>query len=145
MEYVPRSCLVEGVPQLYQYTAVDERTRLRCRVIFDELTSWNAVCFLHHVRKRFPFDIRCVQIDNSVEFTNALLNPGKLSEFEQYLREGKISHRGIRVAMPRHNGTVERVHRMDNERFYTNRTFYSVEDANQQLQRYQRVLSEIGR
>jgi hypothetical protein len=26
---------------------------------------------------------------------------------------------------------------MDDERFYTNRTFYSLEDANAQLQRYQ--------
>ena len=138
VKYVPKSCLVEGMPQLYQYTAVDECTRLRCRVIFDERTSWNAVRFLHCVRKRFPFDIRCVQTDNGTEFTNALLNPGKLSEFEQYLKKEEIDHRRIRVATPRHNGKVERVHRMDNERFYPGRTFYSVEDANQQLQRYQR-------
>ena len=138
VKYVPRDCLVEGMPQLYQYTAVDECTRLRYRVIFDEHSNWNAVRFLHYVRKRFPFDIRCVQTDNGTEFTNALLNPGKLSEFEQYLKKESIAHKRIRVATPRHNGKVERVHRMDSERFYANRRFYSLEDANRQLQRYQR-------
>jgi Integrase core domain. len=138
VKYVPKACLVKGMPQLYQYTAVDECTRLRCRVIFDEHSSWNSVRFLHYVRKKFPFDIRCVQTDNGTEFTNALLNPGKLSEFEQYLRKEKIAHKRIRVATPRHNGKVERVHRMDSERFYANRMFFSVQDANEQLQRYQR-------
>lgn len=138
VKYVPKECLVTGIPKLYQYTAVDEATRLRCRVIFDEHSSWNSVRFLHYVRKQFPFEIKCVQTDNGTEFTNALLNPGKLSEFEQYLRKEKIAHKRIRPATPRHNGKVERVHRMDSERFYPNRMFYSVEDANQQLQRYQR-------
>lgn len=31
------------------------------------------------------------------------------------------------------NGKVERVHRMDSERFYSNKTFYSLKDANEQL------------
>lgn len=138
VKYVPRDCLVKGLPQLYQYTAVDECTRLRCRVIFDEHTNWNSVRFLHYVRKRFPFNIQCVQTDNGTEFTNAFVNPGKFSEFEQYLKKEKIAHKRIRVATPRHNGKVERVHRMDSERFYANRKFYSLEDANKQLQRYQR-------
>lgn len=138
VKYVPKECLVEGRTKLYQYTAVDETTRLRCRMIFDERSSWNSVRFLHYVRKKFPFEIKCVQTDNGTEFTNALLNPGKLSEFEQYLAREKITHKRIRVATPRHNGKVERVHRMDSERFYPNRKFYSLNDANEQLQRYQR-------
>ena len=75
---------------------------------------------------------------NGTEFTDALLNPGKLTEFEQYLRKEKIAHKRIRPATPWHNGKVERVHRIDSERFYPNRTFYSVKDENEQLQRYQR-------
>lgn len=138
VKYVPKDCLVKGMPQLYQYTAVDECTRLRCRVIFDEHSNWNAVRFLHYVRKKFPFRIQGVQTDNGTEFTNALLNPGKLSEFERYLKKENIAHKRIRVATPRHNGKVERVHRMDSERFYANRKFYSLEDANRQLQQYQR-------
>jgi len=138
VKFVPNECLVEGMPKLYQYTAIDEATRIRCRVIFDEHSSWNSVRFLHYVRKKFPFEIQCVQTDNGTEFTNALLNPGKLSVFEQYLKKEHITHKRIRPATPRHNGKVERLHRMDSERFYPNRKFYSVEDANEQLQRYQR-------
>ena len=134
VKYVPKECLVKGMPKLYQYTAVDEATRLRCRVIFDEHTNWNSVRFLHYVRKKFPFAIKCVQTDNGTEFTNALQNPGQLTEFEQYLRKERIAYKRIRPATPRHNGKVERVHRIDSERFYPNRKFYSVKDANEQLQ-----------
>lgn len=138
VKYVPRECLVEGVGKLYQFTAVDECTRLRCRLIFDEHTSWNAVRFMKHVQKRFPFKIQCVQTDNGVEFTNALLNCTSKAQFEEYLESKGIRHKRIRVATPRHNGKVERVHRIDQERFYEGRMFYSLEDANEQLQRYQR-------
>ena len=138
VKYVPKECLIEGMPKLYQYTAVDEATRLRCRVIFDEHSNWNSVRFLHYVRKKFPFEIKCVQTDNGSEFTGALVSPGTVTEFEQYLAKEKIEHKRIRPATPRHNGKVERVHRMDSERFYPNRMFYSVKDANEQLQRYQR-------
>ena len=139
VKYVPKECLAEGTPKLYQYTAVDECTRLRCRMIFDEHSNWNSVRFLHYVRKRFPFDIKCVQTDNGTEFTTALVSPNTKSQFERYLEQEKIEHKRIRVATPRHNGKVERVHRMDSERFYANRKFYSLEDANKQLQRYQRL------
>ena len=126
VKFVPSRCLVKGMPKLYQYTAIDECTRLRCRVIFDEHSGYNAVRFLHYIRKQFPFDIKCVQTDNGREFTNALFGTDKLSAFEAYLKDEHITHKRIRVATPRHNGKVERVHRMDSERFYADRTFYSL-------------------
>ena len=138
VKYVPKECLVNGMCKLYQFTAVDERTRLRCRLIFDEHTSWNAVKFIKYVQKRFPFKIQCVQTDNGLEFTNALHNCNSKAQFEEYLEKKGIRHKRIRVATPRHNGKVERVHRIDQERFYQDRVFYSLEDANEQLQRYQR-------
>lgn len=60
----------------------------------------------------------------------------KLSVFELYCKRGNIEHKRIRVATPRHNGKVERVHRIDQERFYNGRKFYSLEDANMQLKQY---------
>jgi transposase InsO family protein len=138
VKYVPSECLLEGMPKLYQYTAVDEATRLRHRMVFDEHSNANSVMFLKQVRRRFPFPIQCVQTDNGTEFTLALICSDKQTEFEQYLEAAHIRHKRIRPATPRHNGKVERVHCMDDERFYTNRTFYSLEDANAQLQRYQR-------
>jgi transposase len=138
VKYVPKRCHVAGMEQLYQYTAVDECTRLRFRYIFEELSSLNAAKFLQMARKYYPFRIQCVQTDNGTEFTNALVGSAKPSVFEQYCAREKIAHKRIRVATPRHNGKVERVHRIDQERFYESRSFYSVEDANIQLKRYQR-------
>lgn len=137
VKYVPKACHVEGLEQMYQFTAVDECTRLRYRWIAEELSSYNAAKFLMMAQNYYPFEIQCVQTDNGTEFTNAL-HSDKLSVFERYCEKAGIRHKRIRVATPRHNGKVERVHRTDQERFYDFRTFYSVEDANEQLKRYQR-------
>ena len=140
VKYVPKVCHVDGMEQLYQYTAVDECTRLRFRWIADELSSYTAARFLMMAQRYYPFRIRCVQTDNGVEFTNAYLGTDKPSVFERYCEKAGIRHKRIRVATPRHNGKVERVHRIDQERFYDNgRVFYSVQDANAQLKRYQRM------
>ena len=138
VKYVPRECHAEGLERLYQYTAVDECTRLRYRYIFEEHSSYNAAKFLMMAQNYYPFKIQCVQTDNGSEFTNALFGTDKPSVFELYCQKAKIRHKRIRVATPRHNGKVERLHRIDQERFYDGRSFYSVEDANMQLKRYQR-------
>jgi len=138
VKYVPRECNVRGLEQLYQYTAVDECTRLRFRYIFEEKSSYNAAKFLMMAQNYYPFKIWCAQTDNGTEFTNALVGSDKASVFEHYCKKAGIAHKRIRVATPRHNGKVERVHRIDQERFYEGRSFYSVEDANTQLKRYQR-------
>jgi transposase InsO family protein len=138
VKYVPRECHAPGLTQMYQFTAVDECTRLRFRYIFEELSSWNAAKFLMMAQNYYPFEVQCVQTDNGREFTNLTYGETKPSVFERYCRKADIGHKKIRVATPRHNGKVERVHRIDQERFYDGRSFYSVEDANAQLKRYQR-------
>lgn len=137
VKYVPHACHAPGLGQLYQFTAVDECTRLRFRYVFEELSGYNAALFLRMAQQYYPFEIQCVQTDNGAEFTNAFRGTDKLSVFERYCSQQEIQHKRIRVATPRHNGKVERVHRMDQERFYDSRSFYSAEDANQQLKRYQ--------
>ena len=138
MKYVPKECHAPGLEQMYQFTAVDECTRLRFRWITNEKSSYNAAKFLMMAQNYYPFKIQSVQTDNGSEFTNALFGTDKPSVFERYCTKAGIEHIRIRVATPRHNGKVERVHRIDQERFYDNRSFYSVEDANNQLKRYQR-------
>ena len=138
VKFVPKECLINEMPKLYQYTAVDECTGLRVRYIFDEHSNWNSIRFLNYVRKKMPFDIKCVQADNGTEFTTVLVCSVTKSEFERCLEHEGIKHKRIRSAITRHNGKVERVHRMDSERFYVKGTFYTVEDAKKQSQRYQR-------
>jgi len=42
----------------------------------------------------------------------------------------------IRIATPRHNGKVERQHRIDEARFYKKMRMYSLEDGRKQLEGY---------
>lgn len=138
VKYVPKECLVGSLAgkNVYQYTAIDECTRWRYAVIYDELSAWNSMHFVRELRKRFPFAIACIQTDNGAEFTSRLQGAKKLSAFETYLADEGIEHKTIKVATPRHNGKVERSHRSDQERFYENRTFFSLRYLKDQFTRY---------
>jgi len=140
VKYVPTRCLVGSLAgkRLYQYTAIDECTRWRYAAIYDELSAWNSAHFVKELKKRFPFEIACIQTDNGPEFTSRLQGAKQLSAFEVYLDQEGIRHKPIAVATPRHNGKVERSHRTDQERFYKDRSFYSFRYLKDQFTRYLR-------
>jgi transposase len=140
VKYVPKDCLVGALAgrRLYQYTAIDECTRWRHVAIFDELSTYNSVEFFHQLLERFPFEIGCVQTDNGAEFTSRYHNPDHLSAFEEELKAFGIRHKLIAPATPRHNGKVERSHRSDQERFYTDSKFYSTKYLKDQIAIYLR-------
>jgi Integrase core domain len=52
----------------YQYTAIDDATRVRALKVYDRHTQANAIAFIDHVIARFPFRIREVRTDNGHEF-----------------------------------------------------------------------------
>ena len=60
------------------------------------------------------------------------------SLFEKKLDEFNIIYHRIRVATPRHNGKVERQHRIDQQRFYDSLRMFSLEDGRKQLAVYQK-------
>ena len=136
---VPTKCIV-GQFKLYQYTAIDEFSRFRYLQIYGEKSTYTSYKFLLEVIKRFPFKIYTVRTDNGLEFTKRLIakDENNLTIFEHGLAKAGIRHDLIKPYTPKHNGKVERSHRKDNERFYSTRRFYSIEDANKQLQSYLR-------
>lgn len=138
VKHVPKSCIVGKKKRFYQYTAIDECTRWRYAVIYDELSTCNSVRFLKDLISRFPFEIGCIQTDNGAEFTSRLAGAKKPSAFEAYLTQEGIRHKLIAVATPRHNGKVERSHRNDQERFYKDSMFYSYKYLSDQFNRYLR-------
>jgi len=140
VKYVPKQCLVGAlsVKRAYQYTAIDECTRWRYIAPFEELSTHSSVEFLYQVLERFPFQIQCIQTDNGSEFTSRYHNPDHPSAFEAELMAFGIRHKLIRPATPRHNGKVERSHRSDQERFYNDRKFFSLEYLKEQMSRYLR-------
>ena len=144
VKFVPSECVLNG-KKYYQYTAVDECTRWTFREMYEEHSTYSSKDFLEKLIRRSPFPIRMVQTDNGSEFTNVLLVTKSKHKtlFEQALEEMGILYHRIRIATPRHNGKVERQHRIDQERFYDHLKMYSLEDGRKQLAEYQKRSNNI--
>jgi transposase InsO family protein len=97
-------------PGVYQYTAVDDCTRIRVLAIFSRRTAANSLRFLEQVIEEFPFPIQRIQTDRGREFFAYC--------FQEKLMEYGIKFRPIKPASPHLNGKVERSQRTDLEEFY---------------------------
>lgn len=143
VKYVPRYCVADG-NKYYQYTAKDECSRWTYREMYAEHSTYSSWQFLRSLVEHAPFMIREVQTDNGAEFTKRLKSndPNDKTMFEQEMERQGIIHHLIRPATPRHNGKVERQHRIDEMRFYRKMRMYSLEDGRKQLSRYQRMSND---
>lgn len=116
--------LKEKGERYYQYTAIDEYTRLRVLLFAKEHSTYESSRFVEIMTKKFPFRIEEIQTDNGFEFTNRLSYKTSIRDkktmFEKKLEEKGIKYKLIKPYTPRHNGKVERSHRKDQERFYYN-------------------------
>jgi transposase InsO family protein len=93
----------------YQYTAIDDCTRIRVLRIYDRLNQKMAIHFIDYVLDKLPFRVELVQTDNGGEFQSA---------FHWHLLDRGVRHVYIKPATPRLNGKVERSHRIDDDEFY---------------------------
>ena len=136
VKYVPRECLTKELQEkgekFYQYTAIDEYTRIRYTWFTNEHSTYMSSEFAKKVVKYYPFKIKTIQTDNGFEFTNRLSwnksSRKQKTMFETTLEKLDIKHRKIKPYTPKENGKVERSHRKDQERFYYKKIFYSLED-----------------
>lgn len=144
VKHVPAACIVgdAACQKFYQYTAIDEFSRFRFLMAFEEASTYSSTQFLEQLQKAFPFPIECIQTDNGFEFTNRFGN-GKPTLFENKLKDLGIRHKLIRPFTPRHNGKVERSHRKDNEYFYAVKKFYSFDDFKAQLAQHNRKYNDF--
>ena len=144
VKFVPSWCVSNG-QKYYQYTAIDECTRVVFREMYDEHSTYSSTDFLIKLIHAFPFPIREIQTDNGTEFTTALLVKDRQTKtlFENALDSMDIIYHRIRVATPRHNGKVERQHRTDEKRFYNKIRMYSLEDGRKQLAKYNKWSNNI--
>ena len=137
---VPYNCLrgktLRDGKHLYQWTAIDECTRMRFVYGFEEHTPEDTVRFLAMVIKAFPFKIKTIQTDNGTEFTYKFISDERISPFDKVLNKLGIKHKLIPPRTPWHNGKVERSHRNDQRYFYDWETFRSVEELNEKLEKH---------
>lgn len=146
VKYVPSYCVANS-QKYYQYTAVDECTRWTYREMYDEHSTYSSAMFLVNLIKKCPFPIREIQTDNGSEFTNALTKKSSThkSLFENMLDDCGIIYHRIQIATPRHNGKVERQHRIDENRFYSKMRMYCLEDGRKQLEKYNKLSNDISK
>ena len=94
---------------LYQFTAIDDCTRIRVLKVYDKCNQDTAIRFIDEVLRRLPFRVHVVQTDNGAEFQ---------TRFHWHLEGLDIRHVYIRPRTPHLNGKVERSHRVDDQEFY---------------------------
>lgn len=148
VKVVPRKCIADPELRLFQYTAIDEFTRIRFLAAYPEQSTYSSADFLQRLRvwyARRGIRVECVQTDNGFEFTNRFSNTKKQlpTLFENTAARLDIRHKLIRPYTPRHNGKVERSHREDQKRFYNSHSFYSLEDFDRQLRVHNRRSNNI--
>ena len=142
VKVVPRACIADPQLRLFQYTAIDEYSRIRFLGAYEEQSTYSSAHFLTHVIDSFAklgIKVECVQTDNGFEFTNRF-SPSKRhleTLFEKTARQHGILHKLIRPYTPRHNGKVERSHKEDQKRFYNSHSFFSLADFGAQLAGHQ--------
>lgn len=148
VKVVPRRCIADPDLRLYQYTAIDEFTRVRILGAYPEQSTYSSADFLRKIVKKYArigIKVECVQTDNGFEFTNRFSNSKRdlPTLFEKTASELAIRHKLIRPYTPRHNGKVERSHREDQKRFYDSHTFFSLADFAGQLAAQQRNSNDL--
>lgn len=141
VKVVPRACIADPELRLFQYTAIDEYSRLRFLGAYEEQTTWSSADFLKKAAAFFArrgIKVECVQTDNGFEFTNRLHNKNSSlpTLFEKAAAQLGIRNKYIRPFTPRHNGKVERSHREDQKLFYNTHRFYSLQDFASQLDKH---------
>jgi transposase InsO family protein len=121
---------------LYQFTAVDDCTRLRVLALYDSRSGQNAVQFLlEKVIPQFPFPLQRVQTDRGREFL--------AMDFQDALRQNCIKFRPNRPYSPHLNGKVERSQRTDRSEFWPTVDRKSERNALEaQLAEWQRFYNE---
>ena len=112
--------------------------------VYDEQANHRSILFLKEVMGLFPYQIRAIKTDNHSTFTNYYTGTNKRSDMtvktihalDRFCTENGIIHYLIDPGKPAQNGTVERSHREDEEKFYRENTFKDVRDLKRKLRKW---------
>ena len=135
----------------YQYTAIDTASRWRHLEVFDQESTIHSIQFLEIVRKKFPYHIKAIKTDNHATFTNYYVGCMKRSDLtvktmhglDQYCAAHNITHYLIDKGKPAQNGTVERSHREDEEKFYQKNTFKDFSDLKRKIKIWNKYYNNL--
>lgn len=148
VKYVPGA--IAGL-RYYQYTVIDTASRWRHLEVFDEQSTHHAIRMMEIVLKRFPHSVRALKTDNHSTFTNYYLGTNKRSDMtvktlhplDQWCARNCIVHYLIDPGKPAQNGTVERSHREDQEKFYERHSFRSASDLKKKIRLWNEYYNDL--
>lgn len=135
----------------YQYTAIDTASRWRYLKIYEEQSSYHSILFLKEVMGNFKYKIQAVKTDNGSIFTNYYLGTNKRSDvsvktlhsLDLFCREHNIIHYLIDPGKPAQNGTVERSHREDQQKFYEQNKFRNIWHLQKKLKEWNMYYNDL--
>jgi transposase InsO family protein len=138
VKYVPGA--IAGL-RYYQYTVIDTASRWRHLEVFDEQSTHHAIRMMEIVRTKFPYPIKAIKTDNHSTFTNYYIGSTRRSDLtvktvhalDEWCARHNIIHYLIDPGKPAQNGTVERSHREDQQKFYEQNEFCSVADLKKKI------------
>ena len=141
MKVVPLKCLANPEERLYQYTAIDEYTRLSYLGAYPEQSAYSSADFLEKMVTWF----KRRGVRDGIEFTNHFSTNKKdrLTRIELAAARLGIRHKLICPYTPHHNGKVERSHREDQKRFYNTHRFFSFADFGVQFAAHQNRSNDL--
>ena len=112
----------------FQYTAIDDCTRIRALKIYNKHNQQSSIDFLNYVVDKFPFRIKMIRTDNGHEFQTM---------FHWHASELGLIHVYIKPASPNLNGKVERSHLTDKREFYQLLDYKGDVDLRQKLAQWE--------
>jgi transposase InsO family protein len=113
----------------YQYTAIDDATRIRALKVYDRHNQANAIDFVNYVIEKVPFRIQMVRTDRGHAFQ---------AKCHWHVEDLGIRHATIKLRSPQLNGKVERSHRSDQEEFYQRLSYKDDVDLEAKLAEWER-------
>jgi transposase InsO family protein len=112
----------------FQYTAIDDATRIRALQILGLQNQVNAIEFVNYVIEKFPFRIKTIRTDRGHEFQ---------AKFHWHVEDLGMEHHYVKVRTPQLNGKVERFHLTDQEEFYQLLTYKDDVDLKEKLSQWE--------
>lgn len=148
VKYVPGRIVGQ---RYFQYTAIDTASRWRHLGAYREQTNFHSILFLTEVIKKFKYQIQAVKTDNGSIFTNYYTSMNKRSDmtvktvhaFDKFCTENNSAHYLIDPGKPAQNGTVERSHREDQEKFYDHNKFRNFNDLQKKLKKWNMYYNDL--
>lgn len=100
---------IPGFGQVKHFSAICPFTKYTIYQVYKTATSKNAADFLEHMKRKFPFPIRSVQVDGGSEF---------MADFEKACSNHNIPLFVLPPRSPEYNGNVERSNGTAKYEFY---------------------------